>query len=115
MDSGLARFAVLIVLFFLLTGDLAGMVKHMFEEAGYGGKQHNNQHHRHQQQRNRQQSPEKSAGEGFARSAKPPVAAAGPDDIGGDGPTADDDPDMEAFGEQSWVEVKTNKYQTEKR
>lgn len=39
MDSGLARFAVLIVLFFLLTGDLTGMVKHLFQEAGYGGKQ----------------------------------------------------------------------------
>jgi len=109
MDSGLARFAVLIVLFFLLTGDLAGMVKHMFEE--YGGKQHNDQHHRHQQQqqRNRQQSPEKSAGGGIARSPKPPGAAAGPDDIGAGGPTADEDPDMEAFGEQSWVVEVKNK------
>lgn len=37
MDSGLARFVVLVVLFFLLTGDLAGMVKHVFEEVGHGG------------------------------------------------------------------------------
>jgi len=108
MDSGLARFAVLIVLFFLLTGDLAGMVKHMFEE--YGGKQHNNQQpHRHQQQRNRQQSPEKSEGEGIARSPKPPVDAAVPEDIGAGGPMADEDPDMEAFGEQSWVVEVKNK------
>lgn len=35
MDSGLARFAVLVVLFFLLTGDLAGIVRHMFEESDY--------------------------------------------------------------------------------
>jgi len=109
MDSGLARFAVLIVLFFLLTGDLAGMVKHIFEE--YGKKQHGSQHqpHQHQQQRNRQQSPEKSAGEGIARSPKPPVAAADPDDIGAGGPTADEDPDLEAFGEQSWVVEVKNK------
>ncbi|VVC35990.1 Hypothetical protein CINCED_3A021325 [Cinara cedri] len=40
MDSGLARFAVLIVLFFLLTGDLSGMIKHLYEDAaGLGGKQ----------------------------------------------------------------------------
>lgn len=37
MESGLARFVVLIVLFFLMTGDLAGLIKHMFE--GTGGKQ----------------------------------------------------------------------------
>jgi len=39
MDAGLARFAVLVVLFFLMTGDLAGMVRHLFEESagGYGG------------------------------------------------------------------------------
>jgi len=110
MDSGLARFAVLIVLFFLLTGDLAGMVKHMFEE--YGGKQHSN-HRQPQQQRHRQQSPGKSAGEGVSRSAKPApsAAAAGSldDIVRGGGPKADgkedDDPDMEAFGEQ-WVEQK---------
>ncbi|XP_050435996.1 uncharacterized protein LOC126842849 [Adelges cooleyi] len=36
MDSGLARFALLIVLFFLLTGDLAGILKHLFDESGYG-------------------------------------------------------------------------------
>lgn len=37
MDSGLARFVVLVALFFLLTGDLAGMVKHVFEETVHGG------------------------------------------------------------------------------
>lgn len=106
MDSGLARFAVLIVLFFLLTGDLAGMVKHIFEE--YGKKQHGSQHqpHQHQQQRNRQQSPEKSAGEGIARSPKPPVAAADPDDIGAGGPTADEDPDLEAFAKSYSARMK---------
>lgn len=36
MDSGLARFAVLVVLFFLLTGDLASLVRHMYEDSGYG-------------------------------------------------------------------------------
>jgi len=83
------------------------MVKQIFEEAGYGGKQHNNHHHRHQQQqRNRQQSPEKSASDGIPRSAKPPVAEAGPEDIGHGGPTADEDPDMEAFCEKSSFEVK---------
>jgi len=113
MDSGLARFAVLIVLFFLLTGDLAGMVKHMFEEAGYGGKQHNINNPQQQQQRNRQRSDEKSTGEGMTWSSTKPSAAAGPsDDIGGGGPTAndqgedaDEDPDMEAFGEL-WVDGK---------
>ncbi|XP_022175585.1 uncharacterized protein LOC111037361 [Myzus persicae] len=109
MDSGLARFAVLIVLFFLLTGDLAGMVKHMFEE--YGGKQHGNHH-----QRNRQQSSEKSAGERVARSAKPaPSAAAAvgpPDDIGrggrptAEGQGAEDDPDMEAFAKSYSARMK---------
>jgi len=90
MDSGLARFAVLVVLFFLLTGDLAGMVKHMFEESGYGGKQ---------QQRNRQQSPAKPARGSDVRPAKA-ATAKGLDGIDS-GP--DEDPDMEAFGEQSSV------------
>lgn len=101
MDSGLARFAVLIVLFFLLTGDLAGIVKHMFEESGYGGK------HQQQQQRNRQQSPAKSARESDVR--PPKVATAkGLDDIDSD---PDEDPDMETFGEKSF-EVKHIKYKT---
>jgi len=94
MDSGLARFAVLIVLFFLLTGDLAGMVKHMFEEAGYGGKQHSHQ-------RNRQQSPATSEDEGNARSAKA-ATAAGPEELGGgrsDGRDEEPDEDIEALGE----------------
>jgi len=95
MDSGLARFAVLIVLFFLLTGDLAGMVKHMFEE--YGGKQHGLHQ---QQQRNRQQSPEKSAREGNARPAKTATAAG----LGGAGP--DEDPDMEAFAKSYSARMK---------
>lgn len=103
MDSGLARFAVLIVLFFLLTGDLAGMVKHMFEESGYGGKQQQQQ----QQQRNRQQSPAKSARGSDVRPAKA-ATAKGLDGIDS-GP--DEDPDMEAFGEQS-SEVKYTKYET---
>lgn len=96
MDSGLARFAVLIVLFFLLTGDLAGMVKHMFEESGYGGKQ------QQQQQRNRQQSPAtKSARGGDVRPAKAATAKG----LDGIDSGSDEDPDMEAFGEQSF-EVK---------
>lgn len=93
MDSGLARFAVLIVLFFLLTGDLAGMVKHMFEESGYGGKQ------QQQQQRNRQQSPAtKSARGGDVRPAKAATAKG----LDGIDSGSDEDPDMEAFGEQSF-------------
>jgi len=95
MDSGLARFAVLIVLFFLLTGDLAGMVKHMFEE--YSGKQHN----LHQQQRSQQQSPEKSArAGGNARPAKTAKAA------GLNGADLDDDPDMEAFAKSYSARMK---------
>ncbi|XP_025190286.1 uncharacterized protein LOC112590901 [Melanaphis sacchari] len=98
MDSGLARFAVLIVLFFLLTGDLAGMVKHMFEEAGYGGKQHSHQ----QPQRNRQQSPEKSAREANARPAKTATAAG----LYGIGSGPDDDPDMETFAKSYSARMK---------
>ncbi|XP_015379505.1 PREDICTED: uncharacterized protein LOC107173467 [Diuraphis noxia] len=112
MDSGLARFAVLIVLFFLLTGDLAGMVKHMFEEAGYGGKQHNS--HYHPQQRNQQRSAEKSTGQGMAwSSAKPSASAGPPDDIGDSermandqGEGTDEDPDMEAFAKSYSARMK---------
>lgn len=43
MDSGLARFAVLVVLFFLLTGDLAGIVKHLYEDAAGLGAEHRQQ------------------------------------------------------------------------
>lgn len=87
MDSGLARFAMLIVLFFLLTGDLTGMVKHLFEEAGYavGGKQHQQQRTENRQQRNTETDG------GLAMDAEGPT----PD---GDGAT---DPDLEAFGKSS--------------
>lgn len=74
MDSGLTRFVVLIVLFFLLTGDLAGMVKHVFEEAGYG------------------KQPQRSAA-GNARSKTEAAAAETTAN-----PAAAADPDLEAFG-----------------
>ncbi|KAF0773175.1 Uncharacterized protein FWK35_00016608 [Aphis craccivora] len=98
MDSGLARFAVLIVLFFLLTGDLAGMVKHMFEESGYGGKQQ-----QQQQQRNRQQSPAtKSARGGDVRPAKAATAKG----LDGIDSGSDEDPDMEAFAKSYSARMK---------
>ncbi|CAH1716199.1 unnamed protein product [Aphis gossypii] len=97
MDSGLARFAVLIVLFFLLTGDLAGMVKHMFEESGYGGKQ------QQQQQRSRQQSPAtKSERGGEVRPAKATTAKG----LDGIDSSSDEDPDMEAFAKSYSARMK---------
>lgn len=76
MDSGLARFALLIVLFFLLTGDLAGMLKHLFEEAAGGG--------------GRTVAEEaKAADKGTA------AAAAGPLD--------GEDPDLESFGKRTII------------
>lgn len=48
MDSGLARFAVLVVLFFLLTGDLAGIVKHLYEDAAGLGAQRQRHQRQHQ-------------------------------------------------------------------
>jgi len=72
----------------------------MFEESGYGGKQQ-------QQQRNRQQSPAKSARGGDVRPAKAATAKG----LDGIDSGSDEDPDMEAFGEQSF-EVKYTKYKT---
>lgn len=80
MDSGLTRFVVLIVLFFLLTGDLAGMVKNAFEDAGYGK----------QSQRHRRPAAADDRGASARKDAAPTATAANP--------AAAADPDLEAFG-----------------
>jgi len=82
MDSGLARFVVLVVLFFLLTGDLTGMVRHLFEESAGGFDDKTGQQ---EQQRPAQ------------RRTRAAVADKGSSASDGDGP----DPDLEAFGKRA--------------
>lgn len=90
MDSGLARFVVLIVLFFLMTGDLAGMVKHLFEESstpsggGYAGKT---------RAKHQQRTPDTVA-------AETETAAAGKTDGFSSDGQAPPDHDAESFGKQ---------------
>lgn len=81
MDTGLTRFVVLVVLFFLLTGDLAGMVKHVLEEAGYG-----------KQTARHQRSAAGGAGDGRAKTG----AEAASTTTGN--PAGASDPDLEALG-----------------
>lgn len=100
MDSGLARFAVLVVLFFLLTGDLTGMVKHLFEEAGYAFGDKQQQQHQHQQRPvNRQQRKAEETDGGLALDGGGPTA---------NGEGAATDPDLEAFGKNSSSSYDTN-------
>lgn len=103
MDSGLARFAVLIVLFFMLTGDLAGIVRQLYEESsGYGGGK--------QQQQQQQQTTVSSNGNGprVVMSDKGSMAMTGgsssastsaPESASAQGEGSD--ADIEAYGEQS--------------
>lgn len=107
MDSGLARFAVLIVLFFILTGDLAGLVRQLYEESsGYGGS------------KQKQQTPVPSKGNGarVVMADKGSVAMAGgtastsksiPESDSAEGEGTD--PDIEAFGKQSCIMIRDNR------
>ncbi|XP_025413016.1 uncharacterized protein LOC112685374 [Sipha flava] len=85
MDSGLTRFVVLVVLFFLLTGDLAGMVRHVFEEAGYG-----KQSQRHQRSAAAGDRDATATTEAAAATANPAAA----------------DPDLEAFAKSYSAKMK---------
>lgn len=95
MDSGLARFAVLILLFFVMTGDLAGIVRQLYDEtSGYGSSK----------QQQQQQAPVKRNGArvmmsdkgSITASASAPAQASATAEGEGEGA----DPDIEAFGEQ---------------